>query len=204
MAFFLIVFWINFKSLNLGLGNFYRGIDPKLGIKYFKKSIAIDENYAPPYNLLGYVYMYQMENYKEAEKVLKTYIKLVPDSPNGYDSYAELLLKMGRYDESIEQFKKANEKDENKLFGLPGIGHNYVLKGEYSKARDYYKKMFDKTTRNTQKLNMLRFMASSYIVENKLDDAMKKFDEYRAFAEKQNMNANIINSYTFQGFTLCE
>ena len=39
-------------------------------------------------------------NYADAEKAFQKYIELIPKDPNPYDSYAELLLKMGRFDDS--------------------------------------------------------------------------------------------------------
>ena len=35
------------------------------------------------------------------------HIELIPNDPNPYDSYAELLLKLGKFDQSIENYKKA-------------------------------------------------------------------------------------------------
>ena len=35
------------------------------------------------------------------------YIKLIPNDPNPYDSYAELLMKTGRFEESIAQYERA-------------------------------------------------------------------------------------------------
>ena len=71
-----------------------------------------------------------------AEQALKQYITNRPDSANPYDSYAELLLRMGRYDESIAQYEKALTKSPAFAGSLTGIGHNYVFKGDYAKARD--------------------------------------------------------------------
>jgi cytochrome c-type biogenesis protein CcmH/NrfG len=42
--------------------------------------------------MLGYSYR-SLENYAEAEKAFKIYIELIPDDPNPYDSYAEMLSK---------------------------------------------------------------------------------------------------------------
>ena len=58
--------------------------------------------------MLGYSYR-NLENITEAEKAFKKYIQLIPDDPDPYDSYAEMLSKQGRYEESIVQYKKAIE-----------------------------------------------------------------------------------------------
>ncbi|MGE5410932.1 MAG: tetratricopeptide repeat protein, partial [Clostridiales bacterium] len=67
-------------------------------IKSLRKAIDIDKNYAPAYNLMGYAYSFK-NDFNKAENAFKKYISLAPDNPNPYDSYAELLLKNGRYDE---------------------------------------------------------------------------------------------------------
>ena len=51
--------------------------------------------------MLGYAYR-QEGDYANAEQAFKKYIELIPNDPNPYDSYAELLLKMGKFDESID------------------------------------------------------------------------------------------------------
>ena len=51
-----------------------------------------------------------VEKYAEAEAAFKKYIELIPGDPNPYDSYAELLMKTGRFDESIAQYQKALER----------------------------------------------------------------------------------------------
>ena len=48
-----------------------------------------------------------------AEAAFKKYIELIPNDPNPYDSYAELLLKMGKFDDSIAQYRKALAIDPN-------------------------------------------------------------------------------------------
>ncbi len=174
-------------------GNF-----PK-SIEFFRQSIDLDKNFAPAYNNLGYTYVF-LEEYDKAENIFKEYIKLLPDSPNPYDSYAELLMQMGRYDDSIEQYKKANDKDTLKIFGLSGIGHNYVLKGDFKKGREYYQKLYDKTPDKDQQLTALRLMATAYLIEGKIDNAMQQYDDYREFAKKEDRNISVIRSHADQGY----
>ena len=44
---------------------------------------------------------------QDTEKTFKKYTELIPGDPNPYDSYAELLLKTGRYDEAVAQYQEA-------------------------------------------------------------------------------------------------
>jgi tetratricopeptide (TPR) repeat protein len=192
------------KRIQSLAGEYYYGInDFQSALGYLKKATDIDVNYAPAYNMIGYCQS-GLNNYPEAEKAFQTYIRLIPDNPNPYDSYAELLLKQGKYDESIAQYKKALEKDPQFASSLAGIGNNYVFKGDYEGARKYYQQYSDNSVTTNGKLDALFLKALTYIHEGNSEEAVKTFDDYRALADKENLVTNSINSYAFQGFTATE
>jgi tetratricopeptide (TPR) repeat protein len=185
-------------------GTYYYSItDFKNALIHFTKSASLDNKYAPSFNMIGYCQS-ALNNFKEAEKAFQTYIKLVPNSANGRDSYAELLLKMGKYDESIVQYKKALEFDATFSFSLIGMGNNFIFKGDYETARKYYKDYFDKTAAFSGKLAAMYWMAISFIYEGKVDKSISIFDEYRAMAVKENQITNAIMSYANQGLIFSE
>jgi tetratricopeptide (TPR) repeat protein len=190
------------KRTNMFAGSYHRAIgDPKTAITYFDKAVALDKDFAPCYNFLGYANK-EVGNLEGAEKAFKEYIRLVPNKPNPYDSYAELLLKIGRYDESIVQYQKAYDTDNTFARSLYGIGDNYLFKGNFKKAREYYRMYFDKCTRAGYKLNGLYNIAISYIYENKIDDVLRAFSEYRTFAMRENLERQVVSSYSYEGFAL--
>ena len=83
----------------------------------------------PAYNSLGYAYR-AVEKYDDASRRFKKYIELIPGDPNPYDSYAELLMKTGRFDESIAQYQKALSVDEHFTPSRVGIATNLMLQGK--------------------------------------------------------------------------
>ncbi len=172
-------------------------------LEHLKKATEIDGNYAPAYNMIGYCQS-ALNNFPEAEKAFQTYIKMMPDQPNPYDSYAELLLNEGKYDESIAQYKKALEKDPTFASSLAGIGNNYVFKQDFTSARKYYQQDYDNSPMVNGKLAALYLKAVSFVYEGKTADASSAFDEYRSLAEANNLVPNEINSYAFQGFAVSE
>lgn len=185
-------------------GEYYYGInDFTNALAHFNKATGLDKNFAPVYNMIGYCQS-ALNNFPEAEKAFQTYISLVPGNPNPYDSYGELLLKLGKYDESIAQYNKALEKDPSFTTSLAGIGNNYVFKGDLDAARKYYQDYYDKSVTTPGKLDAIFLKAVTYIHEGNTEQAEKTFDEYRALAEKENLPTNIINAYAFQGFTATE
>ena len=98
-------------------------------IEHYKKATELAPDYSTAYNILGYAYR-QNVAYANAEKAFKKYIELIPNDPNPYDSYAELLLKMGRFDESITQYQKALAIDSNFINSHLGIAAALDVQGQ--------------------------------------------------------------------------
>lgn len=183
-------------------GQFYFGqSDYRKALTHFNETIKLDADFAPAYNMIGYTQS-MLNNLDEAEQAFETYINLVPDNPNPYDSYAELLLKMGKYDESIEQYQKALAIDPNFVSSLLGIGNNYLFKGDYSKAREYYNKEYNQATTVPQKMSALYWNAVSYVHEGKTDQAIQAFAKERKMAMDNNLTPNVIGSYLTSGMVL--
>ena len=71
----------------------------------------------------------------DAERTFKKYIELLPDDPNPYDSYAELLMEEGKFDESIKSYEKALAIDRNFIASYIGIGNDQMFAGKTDDAR---------------------------------------------------------------------
>jgi tetratricopeptide (TPR) repeat protein len=100
-------------------------------IEQYRAATAINPSFSPAYNLLGYAYR-NLEQYDSAEAAFKKYIDLIPGDPNPYDSYAELLMKTGRFDESIAQYRKALAHDPDFVASKVGIATNLMLQGRHA------------------------------------------------------------------------
>src|SRR5215510_989824 len=109
----LVAAYPNDERAQFALGGWYFGqADFPNAIEHYKKATELDGNYSSAWNLLGYAYR-QNVDYANAEKAFQKYVELIPKDPNPYDSYAELLMKMGRFEDSIAQYRKALEIDPN-------------------------------------------------------------------------------------------
>ena len=86
--------------------------NPKLAIKAGLKSVEIDSDYASGYNILGYAYINNKE-FLNAENAFDNYIKHAPKRANPYDSKADLLMELGRYEEALVLKKKAYSLDDS-------------------------------------------------------------------------------------------
>lgn len=192
------------KRAHSQMGFYYRSIgDDAASLHHFSEAVKLDKNYAPAYNNVGYAQL-RLGNYAEAGRAFKTYIKLIPKNPNPYDSYAELLMKTGKHDESIKQYHKALAIDPAFVSSYRGIGNNYAYQGDYAKAREAYQHMFDKASNDGQKAQALLSTMNSYVAEAKVDKALEVNERRRQMAEKAGDIPALIGVYTAAGFILTE
>ncbi|MEI7525349.1 MAG: tetratricopeptide repeat protein [Mariniphaga sp.] len=192
------------KRVQANAGWYYYSFgDYPKAVIYFNKAAELDNKYAPAFNTLGICQSF-LNNYTEAEKAFQTYIKLAPGNADPYDSYAFLLLKMGKDEEAIVQYKKALEKNPAFSSSLAGLGNVYIFKGDFESARKYYKDCFDKATNIDWKFGGLFNKAVSYLYEGKPGNTMTTFDELATLAQKEKLVPYEVWSYSFKGFTYTE
>jgi len=186
------------------IGQFHYGnSDYKMALEHFNRALKADPNFAPPYNMIGYANS-QLGDYNAAENAFKKYISLIPNDPNPYDSYAELLQKMGKYDESTVQYQKSLSIDPQFISSLKGIGDNYLFKGDYTKARDYYDQQYQKSTVINNKLGSLFWKAVSYVHEGNTQAALDIINKERDLANSHNLMTSVFTTHNSAAFILCE
>lgn len=187
------------------LGNFYYFDfnDYAQAEIHYKKALAIDPGNPDVYNMIAYCYA-DMGKTQQAESAFRKYIKLRPESPDPYDSYAEFLFKLGKYDESIQQYNKALSVDPHYIPSISGLGNNYLMKNEYSKARQFYQQHYDMSSLPEEKLAALDYKAISYLYEGKYSDAVSTLNDYRKVAELNGLILNQAKSLYIQGMILSE
>jgi tetratricopeptide (TPR) repeat protein len=183
-------------------GNASRLVDDTEALRHFKRATTIDPKFAAPFNQIGYIQL-RKGDFAGAEQALKQYIANRPDSANPYDSYAELLLRMGRYDESIGQYEKALTKSPGFAGSLMGIGHNNVFKGDYAKARASYKRLYD-TGNAPDKASSLYWTAVSFVHEGKPAEALQALERQREFAIVEKLTPTAMTAHLDQAWLLSE
>ncbi|MBI5472590.1 MAG: tetratricopeptide repeat protein [Ignavibacteriae bacterium] len=172
------------ERAQFALGGFYFGQQNfDQAIAHYRKAISLAPNYSPAYNILGYAYR-QVESYDEAEKVFKKYTELIPNDPNPYDSYAELLLKMGRFDASIAMYQKALAVDKEFIASHIGIATNYVYKEMHEKAAEELKSIAKWARTDGERRQALFTQMVVNVDAGKMEEALKDVDRQYAMAEK--------------------
>jgi tetratricopeptide (TPR) repeat protein len=200
----LVTAYPNDERAQFALGNYYFGQQEYApAIDHYKKATELAPSYSAAYNILGYAYR-QQTDYASAEQAFKKYIDLIPNDPNPYDSYAELLMKMGRFDESIVQYRKALTIDPNFVPSHIGISADLTYMGKPQEAEAELGKMADQA-RNDGELRTAFFgMAVVAADSGKLDKALQQMDKEFAVAEKKNDAATMAADLQAKGNILAE
>ena len=163
----------------IGIFLFFNQQSYERAISSFRAAIDINPKFAPPYNLLGYA-LRQVGDYAGAEKAFQRYTELIPDQPNPYDSYAELLMKMGRYDESITSYEEALAIDPNFVASYIGIGTNQMFMGQLEDARSTFSKVEENARNDGERRLACFWTAASYLhdgdFENAFAETQKLYD----------------------------
>jgi tetratricopeptide (TPR) repeat protein len=151
----------------------------------FKKAISLNPEYAQAYNLLGYSHRF-LGDVAAAENAFKKYTTLIPDDPNPYDSYAELLLKVGRLDEAVILYRKALSINPNFSNSHIGIAAAHLYQDKPAEARKEMSALLAKAQDDTDRRQALFVNALSYIEEGKTEDAIREMKQQYALGQKIN------------------
>jgi tetratricopeptide (TPR) repeat protein len=172
-------------------------------IDQYNKAIEIAPEYSPVYNILGYAYR-QTDNTDEAEKAFKKYTELIPNDPNPYDSYAELLMKIGRFDESIANYRKALAIDPNFIASHIGIAMNYLYKGKPDSGSAELVKLYSMARNDGERRQAIFAQVVIDADGGKMDAALKELDRQYTIAEKANDRAAMSGDFGAKGNILLE
>ena len=181
-----VALYPNDERAHFMLGAYYFGQqDYKDAINEYEKSIHISDRFAPAYNILGYAYR-QIEKYQEAEKTFRKYTELIPNDPNPYDSYAELLLKIGRFNESVSIYQKALAIDPTFTSSEVGLCMNYLYMGKADDASSAVKRLFEMARNPGEKRQAFFIKAVVDVDGGNMEQGVKDFDDEYAVGKEIN------------------
>ena len=180
----LVSAYPNDERAHFNLGGYYFGQqDFPQAIEHYKKATEIAPTYSPAYNILGYAYR-QNADYANAEKAFQKYIELIPKDPNPYDSYAELLLKEGKFDDSITQYRKALAINPNFLASHQGIAADLMYMGKPDEAAAELDNITKKARNDGERRLALFALTVLHVDGGKMAKALADVDKQYALGEK--------------------
>ena len=170
------------ERVHVLLGNFYNGQqDFRNAAKHFEHATELNSEFAGAFNSLGYARR-SLDDLAGAKRAFERYVELVPDEPNPYDSYAELLMEMGSYDESIEIYRKALSIDKNFAASYAGISINESLKGDVDAALAATAEMLAVARTAGEKQGAIFRSVTSHLFAGDVDAAMAASEEMLSVA----------------------
>ncbi len=119
------------------------GIDK--GVQFYREHKDSPDYHASEQDLVvaGYKFLHA-ENATDAAKIFKLATEVFPDRDNPYDSYAEVLMSLGKNEEAITNYKKSlelNPKNNNAIKMLAKLGVTYstdLLKTEDTWGKELF------------------------------------------------------------------
>ena len=178
----LVVHYPNDERAHWSLANAYSAQQMyERAIFEFRAAIVLNPSYSLAYNQLGYAYR-SAGQMAAAETAFTQYIALVPNDPNPYDSYAELLMKAGRFDESIAQYRKALAIDAHFAGSFVGIAANEMFAGRSDAAMAGSERYFRLARDDGERRTALLTLAMIHVEHGATDAALRAMEQRYALA----------------------
>ncbi len=192
------------ERAHLAMAGYYFGRQEwDTAVEHYQHAIDIDPDFSQPYNQKGYAHRF-LGDLDAAEASFQKYIELIPDDPNPYDSYAELLMKMGRFEESIENYRRALGADQNFVASYVGIANNQMFLGQTEEARATLAEL-SATARNVGETRQaLLWTARSYLHEGNHEQALETCRAMQSLAETDGDLATVAGDYNLMGDILLD
>jgi tetratricopeptide (TPR) repeat protein len=145
-------------------------------IAALEKAIALDKEFAPAYETLGYVYRWRNQ-YDKAEVAFKEYARLSPGEANSRDILGDLFMKMGKFEDAIRQYEEAVRMDPTFLFSQQKIGSCLFFLGKYEEGRQAFLKAMDIPVKPANKVYDQEGIMRGYIYEGDYAKALEAADK---------------------------
>lgn len=134
------------------------------------KALEIDNQLAEARSAKGYILAFYDWNFPGAEKEFKLAIEQNPNYPTAHQWYGEFLQVLGRFDESLAEYRRAEELDPLSLIIKTSIaGHFYVTR-QYDKSLEQSRKLIEMDSNFSWAYGFIWF---SYKEKGQLSEALE-------------------------------
>lgn len=155
----------------------YFYVDPDKALEYLNRALKIDPYYGAAYNLLGYE-LEQLGRLDEARKAYEDYMDYSPQSANAIDSYAHLLVRMGDFEQALDQFRKVQDYDPTNLFVSVKIAWLHLLFDAYEQAEHACLDLYHSDLESQDKAWGVFMMAHIRFIQEDFTGTMEILDAY--------------------------
>ena len=130
-------------------------------------------NYPLGYNTLAYQ-SWVAGDRAAALAAAKRQVELLPSAPNPHDTYAEILQWNGSFPEATAHYKQATTLSPKFPEAYAGLAEVAALQGQYDQARTYLNQAIANAWTPQQKLNYMRQIAGTYVLQGGPPNALTK------------------------------
>ncbi len=106
-------------------------------IRMFERALKMDSTYAQAVMSIGYAYSEQGD-VSGAISYMERYIRLLPHEADPRASFGDVLLRAGRYDEALEQYRASLTIKSDYWYSMQRIGDVSMVTGRLKLAEAYY------------------------------------------------------------------
>src|SRR5260221_4095460 len=158
--------------------------DQQRAVSLFEKVLALDPQFTPVLNRLGYAYA-AAGDMPRALALMQRYVLAMPADPNPEDSYGDILFKAGRYDEARAHFEAALRKDPAFGPSQHELGDVFAMLGKEDEAREADRKSALVSANPRRSLEYRSSIALSYVRDNLYGFADREYAALAAEAKAQ-------------------
>lgn len=142
------------------VGRFYQNKlhDYETALKYYDQAIAMDPNYAIPYNNKALI----LDTYRKYDEAIDNFNKAIENDPqyaNAYRNRGNAYMDMRQYEDAVDSLKRAIELNDRDYAYHSSLGRAYDKLGQKRKAIESYN---DALHLNPKHVRTLTYRANVY------------------------------------------
>lgn len=154
-------------------------------IGLYQQALQLDPNFGDAWNSLAYCYA-RTGDFNKAAEAMQHYADLLPGQANPHDSYGEILMMGGRYDEALAEYRTALKLDPGFIESERGIADTLAVMGREKEARQQYSEAISKMSDKVEAAQWSLLSAMTYVREENFPAADAAF---RAAAASAHQNS---------------
>ena len=139
-----------------------------------RRALEAGDGLAEPHISMGIVKMRYEWQWAAAEEQFKKAIELDPDRASAHVWYASLLTTMGRFDEAVNETRRAKDLDPFNPFAVMSLGRAYYRARDFDKAIEYLKNVLKE---NPSNWNAEYVLGYAYIKKGMFPEAIAIFEK---------------------------